>query len=83
MAVTIKSFLVPHDDTNGTLVAKRIEGFAKESKMSFVHQYVVIDADAKRTGSVLSIKASTMTRGRKLKEFARKIATPYHYTLAA
>jgi guanylate kinase len=79
MAKTLKSFLVQHNDPNAEAIAKRLRVFAKEAKVAFAAQVVTVNQAENRTGHLISLNASTMTSGRKLKDFARKIDWKYHY----
>ncbi|RYD64009.1 MAG: hypothetical protein EOP83_10795 [Verrucomicrobiaceae bacterium] len=79
MATTLKNFLVPHDDANAVAVTKRLRTFAKEAKIALAAQVVTINEAEKRTGHLFSLNATTMTSGRKLNDFARKVGWQYHY----
>lgn len=79
MAKTLKNFLVPHNDPSAEAVAKRLRAFAKEAKIAFAAQVVTVNQAENRTGHLFSLNATTMTSGRKLKDFARKIDWKYHY----
>jgi hypothetical protein len=79
MSATLKNFLIPHGDDAVLPLVKRVRGFAKDAKIPMAVQAVTIDAAKGLQGHILSLNATTMTKRRKLRDFAETVDQRYHF----